>query len=172
MSCWCKDCVVISSTEWKEKVCESFCDIWWRDQSLSFVHMYGVHVQCNSYGHHGLSFGSAYRSHGVIPFSLLGWRRLFVLTSSRIRFLKFFKVLMVQMEFAKKLMAKPGEEYPLRMLWKYNNNIYLDPPRVSNFIPQVYFWWLRDTNFTPLEDSGMYILYKLLFVPFFFHPGA
>ena len=46
-----------------------FSDIWWRDQWLSFVHMYGVHVQCNSCGHHGLSFGSAYRSHGVIPFS-------------------------------------------------------------------------------------------------------
>ena len=37
----------------------------------------------------------------------------------RIRFLKLFKVLMVQVEFAKKLMAKPGGEYPLRMLWKY-----------------------------------------------------
>ena len=98
------------------------------------------------------------------------------MTSSRIRFLKLFKVLMVQMEFAKKLMAKPGGEYPLRMLRKYNNmhvyNIYLDPPRVSNFIPQVCFWWLRGTNFTPLEDSGMYILYKLLFVRFFFQPGG
>ena len=36
--------------------------------------------------------------------------------------------------------------------------IYLDPPRVSNFSPQVFFWWLRGTNFTPLEDSGMYYI--------------
>ena len=32
--------------------------------------------------------------------------------------------------------------------------IYLDPPRVSNFSPQVCFWWLRGSNFRPLEDSG------------------
>ena len=29
---------------------------------------------------------------------------------------------------------------------------HLEPPRASNFSPQVYFWWLRGTNFTPLED--------------------
>ena len=33
---------------------------------------------------------------------------------------------------------------------------YLDPPRVSNFSPQVCFWWLRGPNFRPLEDSGKY----------------
>lgn len=105
MSCWCKDYVVISGTERKEKVCESFSDIWWRDQSLSFVHMYGVHVQCNTC----MCFNSSFLVEGVCLFWLC-----------RIRFLKLFKVLMVQMEFAKKLMAKPGGEYPLRMLGEYN----------------------------------------------------
>ena len=39
---------------------------------------------------------------------------------------------------------------------------YLDPPRVSNFSPQVCFWWLRGTNFTPWEDSGTYIWLKFM----------
>ena len=36
-----------------------------------------------------------------------------------------------------------------------STNIYLDPPRVSNLIPQVCFWWLRGTNFTPLGESDI-----------------
>ncbi len=66
-------------TECKEKVCDSFSDIWWRDQSLSFVHMYGVYIQAVPAVVMDLSFASAYRSQGVIPFCLLGWRSLFVL---------------------------------------------------------------------------------------------
>ena len=34
--------------------------------------------------------------------------------------------------------------------------IFLDLPRVSNFSPQLCFWWLRGSNFRPLEDSGIY----------------
>ena len=30
----------------------------------------------------------------------------------------------------------------------------LDPPRVSSIGPQVCFWWLRSSNFRPLEYSG------------------
>lgn len=33
--------------------------------------------------------------------------------------------------------------------------------QISNFSPQVWFWWLRATNFTPLEDSGSYIIYHI-----------
>ena len=32
-------------------------------------------------------------------------------------------------------------------------------PGVSNFSPQICFWWLRGSNFRPLEDSGTYIVY-------------
>ena len=35
---------------------------------------------------------------------------------------------------------------------------YLDLPRVSNFSPQVCFWWLRGSNFKPLGNSGNEIL--------------
>ena len=35
--------------------------------------------------------------------------------------------------------------------------MYPNPPRVSNFSPKrSIFWWLRGSNFRPLEDSGMY----------------
>ena len=33
--------------------------------------------------------------------------------------------------------------------------MYPDPPKMSNFRPQVCFWWLRGSNFRPLEDSGI-----------------
>ena len=41
---------------------------------------------------------------------------------------------------------------------------YLDPPRVSNFSPQVCFWWLRGSNFRPLEDSGMYSVVQFIYL--------
>ena len=31
----------------------------------------------------------------------------------------------------------------------------VDPSRVSNFSPQVCFWWLRGPGFRPVEDSGI-----------------
>ena len=34
--------------------------------------------------------------------------------------------------------------------------IPIDPSRVSNFSPQVCFWWLRGPGFRPLEDSGIW----------------
>ena len=40
----------------------------------------------------------------------------------------------------------------------FNQSTYLDPPRVSNFSPWICFWWLRGSNFTPLEDSGRWML--------------
>ena len=37
-------------------------------------------------------------------------------------------------------------------VWLQNDGIMdPDPPRVSNFSPQVCFWWLRGSNFRPLE---------------------
>ena len=43
--------------------------------------------------------------------------------------------------------------------WFYLLNISVtDPPRVSNFSPQVCFWWLRGSKFRPLEDSGTHFL--------------
>ena len=49
------------------------------------------------------------------------------------------------------------------------NNMYLDPSRVSTFSPKRSgFWWLRGTNFTPLEDSGYIITskrYRLTITP-------
>ena len=41
----------------------------------------------------------------------------------------------------------------------WNIYTYLDPPRVSNFSPQVCFWWLRGSNFRPLELSGTNLPY-------------
>ncbi len=37
-----------------------------------------------------------------------------------------------------------------------------DPPRVSHFSPQVFFWWLTGSNFRPLEDSGIQLIYPQL----------
>jgi len=37
--------------------------------------------------------------------------------------------------------------------------MYLDPPRVSNFSPRVCFWWLRGSNFRPVEDLDTYFIY-------------
>ena len=39
--------------------------------------------------------------------------------------------------------------------------IYVCPVKVSNFSPQVCFWWFRGSNFRPVEDSGIR-WYKLL----------
>lgn len=53
----------------------------------------------------------------------------------------------------------------------YNNSyrliiysIYLDLPRVSNFSPEVCFWWFRGAHFRPSEDSGLYMLPVGLFL--------
>ena len=37
---------------------------------------------------------------------------------------------------------------------RFCEDTYLDPPSMSNFSPQVCFWWLRGSNFRPLENSG------------------
>ena len=33
------------------------------------------------------------------------------------------------------------------------------PSKGVKFQPPVCFWWLRGSNFRPLEDSGIYIIY-------------
>ena len=38
---------------------------------------------------------------------------------------------------------------------------YLNPPRAQISGPQVCFWWLRGSNFRPLEDSGIIYIYIL-----------
>ena len=45
-----------------------------------------------------------------------------------------------------------GDTCPNAPCMEYLNiYLYLHPPRVSNFSPQVCFWWLRGSSFRPLR---------------------